>query len=495
MAARGETKFELFIGGKEIPGTKGEHRPVLDPATNQPIAEAAVASRDDARHAMEVADRAFRESNWASDDGARRAKSLYRLAALLEGQADAFARLETQNQGKPLRESRGDIAYVVRTLEYFAGTADKLEGETIAVPGPRFDYTLREPLGVTVHIAPWNYPLLLSIRSVAPALAAGNAAVLKPASLTPLTAVAFARLAKEAGIPDGILNVVPGSGAEVGESLIEDARCASVTFTGGGDVGRRIAELAARRFLPLTLELGGKGPVLVFPDADLERAAKGIGYGIFQNAGQMCWAASRLLVHESIREPLVERVRAIADGLKLGPGTTDGVEMGPLVSREQAERVLDYVRDAKENGGRVLAGGSKVDTPPLAAGNFVRPTVLADVPTSSRAVREEIFGPVLVVASFSDTEEAIRAANDTPYGLLSALWTRDLATAHTVARRLESGMVVVNDSPTAYPQTPFAGVKSSGVGFEQGVRALDTFSRRKNVLVNVGLARKKAGPS
>jgi len=495
MAARIDSKFELVIEGHEVPGARGEHRPILDPATNQPIAESAVASRDDARHAMEVADRAFRESNWATDDGARRGRALYRLASLLEQDAEAFARLETLNQGKPLREARGDIAYVVRTLEYFAGAADKLEGETIAVPGPRFDYTLREPLGVTVHIAPWNYPLLLSVRSVAPALAAGNAVVLKPASLTPLTAVALARLAKEAGIPDGILNVLSGNGAEVGEALIEDPRCASVTFTGSGDVGRRIAELAAHRFLPLTLELGGKGPVIVFPDADLDRAAKGIGYGIFQNAGQMCWAASRLLVHESIRGPFVEKVRGIAEGLKLGPGTAEGVEMGPLVSKEQAERVLDYVRDARESGATVVAGGTKVDTPELAAGNFVRPTVLADVPPSSRAVREEIFGPVLVVSSFSDTEEAIRSANDTPYGLLAAVWTRDLATAHTVARRLESGMVVVNESPTTYPQTPFAGVKSSGVGFEQGMRALDTFSRRKNVLVNVGTVRKKSAPS
>ncbi len=491
MAARVDAKFEILIEGHEIPGTRGEHRPVLDPATNEPFAEVAVGSREDAHHALEAADRAFRESNWASDDGARRAKALYRLAGLLEAQAEPFARLETLNVGKPLREARLDVGYVVRTLEYFAGAADKLEGETIAVPGPRFNYTLREPLGVTVHIAPWNYPLLLSIRSVAPALAAGNAVVLKPASLTPLTAVAFARLAKEAGIPDGILNVVPGNGAEVGEALIDDPRCSSVTFTGSGDVGRRIAELAARRFLPLTLELGGKGPVVVFPDADLERAAKGIGYGIFQNAGQMCWAASRLLLHESIRAPFVEKVRGIAESLKLGPGTADGVEMGPLISKEQAARVLDYVRDARESGGVVVAGGSKVETPPLAAGNFIRPTVLADVPASSRAVREEIFGPVLVVASFSDTEEAIRMANDTPYGLLSAVWTRDLSTAHTVARRLESGMVVVNESPTTYPQTPFAGVKSSGLGFEQGFRALDTFSRRKNVLLNVGAARKK----
>jgi len=492
MAARIDTRFELVIGGRELPGARGEHRPVLDPANNRPMAEAAVASRDDARHAMEVADKAFRESNWAGDDGARRAKALYRLASLLEGQAEAFARLETLNMGKPLRESRGDIAYVLRTLEYFAGAADKLEGETIPVPGPRFDYTLREPLGVTVHIAPWNYPLLLSVRSVAPALAAGNAVVLKPASLTPLTAVAFARLAKDAGIPDGILNVVPGSGAEVGEALIEDSRCASVTFTGGTEVGRRVAELAARRFLPLTLELGGKGPVLVFPDADLERAAKAVGYGIFGNAGQMCWAASRLIVHESLRVPLLEKLRGIAEGLKLGPGVLEGVEMGPLVSKEQLERVLDYVRDARESGGTVVAGGSKADDPALAPGNFVRPTILADVPSTSRAVREEIFGPVLAVSSFSDVDEAVRNANDTPYGLLAALWTRDLATAHTVARRLESGMVVVNDSPTTYPQTPFAGVKSSGVGFEQGVRALDTFARRKNVLVNFGTSRKKA---
>ena len=491
MAARVESRYELIVGGREEPGSRAEHRPVLDPATNEPFAEVAVGSSDDARHGMEVADRAFRESPWAADDGARRGKALYRLAALLETQAESFARLETLNVGKPLRESRIDVGYVVRTLEYFAGAADKLEGETIPVPGPRFDYTLREPLGVTVHIAPWNYPLLLSIRSVAPALAAGNAVVLKPASLTPLTAVAFGRLTKEAGVPDGILNVIPGNGGEVGEALVDDPRCASVTFTGSGEVGRRIAEHAARRFVPLTLELGGKGPVLVFPDADLDRAAKAIGYGIFQNAGQMCWAASRLLVHESIREAFVEKVRAIADGLKLGPGVADGVEMGPLVSKEHAEKVLEYIRDARDSGGHVLAGGTKVDTPALAAGNFVKPTVLSDVPTSSRAVREEIFGPVLVAASFSDTEEAIRAANDTSYGLLSALWTKDLVTAHTVARRLETGMVVINESPTTYPQTPFAGIKSSGVGFEQGVRALETFTRRKNVLVNVGAARKK----
>ncbi len=390
MAATVERAFDLFIGGKDVPGATGERRTLLDPASNSPLADVAIGTREDARAAMETAEKAFRESPWAQDDGARRAKALWKLAGLLEADAERFARLETLNMGKPLRESRGDMAFVVRSLEYFAGLADKVEGETVPVPGSRFDYTLREPYGVTVHIAPWNYPLLLAVRSVAPALAAGNAVVLKPASLTPLTAVSFARLAKEAGIPDGILNVVLGNGSEVGEALIEDPRCGSVTFTGSGEVGQRLAVLAARRLLPTTLELGGKGPVLVLADADLDRAAKAIGYGIFGNAGQMCWAASRLLVQESVRAPLVEKVRTIAERLKLGPGVADGVEMGPLVSAAQVETVLGYIDAAKSDGGSVVAGGARATEEPLRAGNFVRPTLLADVPPESRAVKEEI---------------------------------------------------------------------------------------------------------
>lgn len=490
MAATVERAFDLFIGGKDVPGATGERRTLLDPASNSPLADVAIGTREDARAAMETAEKAFRESPWAQDDGARRAKALWKLAGLLEADAERFARLETLNMGKPLRESRGDMAFVVRSLEYFAGLADKVEGETVPVPGSRFDYTLREPYGVTVHIAPWNYPLLLAVRSVAPALAAGNAVVLKPASLTPLTAVSFARLAKEAGIPDGILNVVLGNGSEVGEALIEDPRCGSVTFTGSGEVGQRLAVLAARRLLPTTLELGGKGPVLVLADADLDRAAKAIGYGIFGNAGQMCWAASRLLVQESVRAPLVEKVRTIAERLKLGPGVADGVEMGPLVSAAQVETVLGYIDAAKSDGGSVVAGGARATEEPLRAGNFVRPTLLADVPPESRAVKEEIFGPVLVIHSFSDLEEGLRMANDSPYGLLAAVWTRDLGTAHTVARRLQSGMVVVNESPTTYPQTPFGGVKGSGLGFEQSSRAVEAYTRRKNVLVQLGGGRR-----
>jgi aldehyde dehydrogenase (NAD+) len=491
MATSTVDRYEMLIGGREVPGARGERTPLTDPATGAPVASVALGSRDDAVAAMEAADRAFRESNWAADDGARRAKAIAKLAALLEAQSDAIARLETRNMGKPLRESKGDVGYVVRSLEYVSGLADKVEGETIPVPGARFDYTVREPLGVTVHIAPWNYPLLLSVRSLAPALAAGNAVVLKPASLTPLSAIAFARLAHDAGIPDGILNVVVGPGREVGEALVDDPRCASVTFTGSTEVGRRISELAARRFIPATLELGGKGPVIVFPDADLDRVARGIGFGIFGNAGQMCWAASRLLVHESLRAPLLERVRAVAEGLKLGPGLEDGVDMGPLVSADHRDKVLGYVEDARASGGTVVTGGDRAHGPKVDAGHFVQPTVLADVPPSSRAVREEIFGPVLSVSSFSDTEDAIRAANDTPYGLLAALWTRDLGTAHTVARRLEAGMVVVNEAPLSFAQTPFGGFKGSGLGFEQGSRSLEPYTRRKNVSMNLGSPKKK----
>ena len=491
MAVRTEPRFGLFIEGQEAPSASGDSHPVLDPATNQPFAEVAVASRDDARRAMEAADRAFRDSGWASEDGAARGKTLNRLAALLESRTDEFARLETQNVGKPLRESRLDIGYVVRTLEYFAGVADKVEGETIPVPGPRFDFTVREPLGVTVHIAPWNYPLLLAMRSVAPALAAGNSVVLKPASLTPLTALAVARLAATAGVPPGIFNVVPGNGGEIGEALVADPRCASLSFTGSGEVGERVAAIAARRVIPTTLELGGKSPVIIFPDADLERAAKGIAYGIFGNAGQMCWAASRLIVHESVRAPLLERLRPIAEAMRLGPGLEEGVDMGPLVSRDQAARVLEYIEAALSEGGKVLAGGRRAPDPKLADGNFVLPTVLTDVPPASRAVREEIFGPVLATFSFTDAEEAIRIANDTRYGLFAALWTRDLVTAHSTARRLEAGMVTVNEPPTSFPQTPFGGFKASGLGFEQGRRVVENYTRRKNVLVHLAPPKRK----
>jgi aldehyde dehydrogenase (NAD+) len=488
-AAAQESRYGLIIGGEEAPGATGTHQPVLDPASNRPFAEVAVGSADDARRAMESAEKAFRESPWAGGDGAQRTKALLRLASALEAELDRFATLETRNVGKTLREAKGDIQFVVRTLEYVAGLADKIEGESIPVPGGRLDYTLREPLGVTVHIAPWNFPLVLAIRSVAPALAAGNSVVLKPASLTPLTALAFARLARAAGVPPGILNVVVGSGREVGETLLSDPRTRAISFTGSVEVGQRVAELAAARHLPLTLELGGKGPVVVFPDADLDRAAKGVVWGIYGNAGQMCWAGSRLLVHASIQEPFVAKVRALAEKLKVGPGLEAGVEMGPLVSPEQLERVTGFVEEARRDGGRIVTGGARLSDPARAAGNFLAPTIVEGLGPEHRILREEVFGPVLSVLPFAASEEAVRLANSTDFGLLATVWTRDLATAHSMARSLDSGMVGINDPPLTFPQSPFAGTKSSGAGFEQGARVLEAYTRRKNVLVNPGAPR------
>jgi aldehyde dehydrogenase (NAD+) len=490
MATSSPRTWDLSIGGQSTPGARAERKPLLDPATNRSVADVAVGHRDDARHALEVADKAFRESGWAGGDGAARAKALRRLADRAEAQADELARWETLSMGKTLRESKADIGFVVRTLEYVSGLADKIEGTTTPVPGPRFSYTLREPLGITVHIAPWNYPLVLAIRSVAPALAAGNAVVLKPASQTPLTALRFAELATEAGIPPGILNVVTGPGAEVGEALVDDPRCRSVSFTGSSEVGLRLAEKAAHRLIPLNLELGGKSPVIVFPDADLDRAAKGIGFGIFGNAGQMCWAGSRLFVHASVHDALMERVAAAAKAIRVGPGVEPNVEMGPVVTREHLATVLAYVESAKAEGAKILSGGERLSTPPLADGNFLAPTILTGSAPTMKAVREEIFGPVLAVQTFESVDDAVRLANDTRYGLFAALWTKELATAHTVAPRLEAGMVTVNEAPVTFPQTPFAGYKDSGLGAEQGSDILHAYTRRKNVLINLGGAGK-----
>lgn len=487
MASGVPASHGLYIGGEERPGSKGESRELRDPATLETISTATLASPEDAHHAMEVAEAAYVRSGWAGEDGARRARVLLRIAQKLEESLDAFAGLESLNQGKTLREAKGDIGFVVRTLEYMAGLADKIEGETIPVPGARLDYTVREPLGVTVHIAPWNFPLVLAIRSVAPALAAGNAVVLKPATLTPMTAIAFARLATAAGLPAGLLNVVVGDGREVGEALVLDPRCRAVSFTGSLEVGRRIAELAGRQRVPVSLELGGKGAVVVFADADLDRAARGIAWGIFGNAGQMCWAGSRLLVHEAVHDALLDKIRTLAGGLKVGPGTEAGSEMGPLVSAEQKARVLGFIEEARGIGAVAVHGGSAYPDGPLARGHFLPPTVLDQVPAGARLLREEVFGPVLSVQSFRTFEEGLALANDSSYGLLGSVWSRDLATAHQAARAMEAGMVVVNDAPMTFPQSPFGGRKESGLGTEQGRAALDFFLRHKNVLVNIAL--------
>ena len=479
------TRHRLYIGGKWVEPSTGEYVHDLDPATNQPIAETASAGAEDARAAVEAARAAFEHPDWRGMDPSKRGRLLYQLG---QGVRDAFeeiARLESLDVGKPIREAKGDAAFVYKTLEYWAGMADKVQGETIPVPGNRLNYTVRQPVGVTLHIAPWNYPLTLAVRGIAPALAAGNTVVLKPAQITPLTALRFAELAERAGFPAGVVNVVTGRGSAVGRALAEHADVDSITFTGSLETGRQILQMAAKHVTPVTLELGGKNPNIVFADADLDRALKSTLFGAFQNAGQMCWAGSRLLVHESVHAEFVKKVAERAAKMKLGPGLKEDSQMGPVVSRDQERSVLSYVEVGVGEGAKLVVGGRKSEEPDLAAGNFVTPAVFDEVGSGMRIAREEIFGPVLTASSFRTVDDLIDAANAVEFGLSAGVWTKDLKTAHAVAARLESGMVSVNEFPVTFPQTPFVGWKHSGLGHEQGLDAVRFYSRVKNVTVNL----------
>jgi acyl-CoA reductase-like NAD-dependent aldehyde dehydrogenase len=418
-------------------------------------------------------------------DPSKRGRLLYQLGQVLRDAFEDLAKVESQDVGKPIREAKGDVAFVYKTFEYWAGMADKIQGETIPVPGNRLNYTLRQPLGVTLHIAPWNYPLTLACRGIAPALAAGNTVVLKPAQITPLSALRLAELATKAGLPPGVLNVITGAGSKVGAALASHPDVDGITFTGSLETGRQIMTAAAGNVTPVTLELGGKNPNIVFPDADLDRAVKGVLFGAYQNAGQMCWAGSRLFVHESIHADFVRKVADRAAKMKLGPGLREDTQMGPVVSREHEKTVLSYIDVGKGEGAKLLVGGSKAEEGELREGNFVLPTVFDDVRPDMRIGREEIFGPVLTAAAFKTTDDLVDAANAVEYGLYAGIWTSNLKMAHTLAGRIEAGIVSVNEYPVTFPQTPFVGWKHSGIGHEQGLDAVRFYTRLKDVNVNL----------
>jgi len=332
-----------------------------------------------------------------------------------------------------------------------------------------------------VHIAPWNYPLLLACRSVAPALAAGNTVVLKPASLTPLTALKFGEICNEAGLPKGVVNVVNGPGSEMGPALVDNPDVDLVTLTGSVDTGREVMKMASKHVTPVTLELGGKSPSIVFEDADLKKALTGVAAGIFSNAGQMCWAGSRLFLHEKIHDEFLKSLVERANAIKVGPGMEETSEMGPLVSPNQVKSALGYVEDGVGAGAKLACGGSRLSEGQLDRGNFMQPTIFSDVAPEMRIAREEIFGPVLSVMRFASEDEAIKSANSTHYGLCANVYTRDVARAHRVASALQAGIITVNEGPISFPQTPFGGYKDSGIGYEQGLLGFAAYTRTKNV--------------
>lgn len=478
-------KLKMLVGGDWRESSSGTSSPVLDPSNNQIIAEVPKATRQDAKGAVESARQAFESAEWREMDPSKRGRILTKLTGLIRENSEELARLETLNEGKPFRESKGDVAWAARTFEYFAGLADKVEGETIPVPPKRLNYTLREPLGVTVHIVPWNYPIALASRSMAPALAVGNTVVVKPSETTPLTALRLGELASKAGVPKGVVNVVTGSGSDVGSELVSNRDVDGIIFTGSAETGKQVMEAAAKNVTHVLLELGGKNPHIVFADADLPRAVRSVKDGIFTNAGQMCWAGSRAFVHESVYSGFVNELVTKAKAMRLGPGIEETTDMGPVVSKSRQEIITGFIREGIEEGANLLCGGKRPSDPKLQQGNFVEPTIFDDVTGEMKVGCDEIFGPVLSITKFRTVEEVIAMANKTEYGLYGGIWTSNLKTAHDVASRLQVGVVAINEYLVTFPQTPFGGHKQSGIGFEQGIRSLQYYTRTKNISVSL----------
>ncbi len=446
---------------------------IIEPATEKVLAELKEAGAADADAAVVRAKAAY--PAWQAVSPKDRANMMRRIAAAIDKHREELAQLETRNVGKPISDSRGEVGMVVDVFNYYAGAPERLVGKTIPVAGG-IDMTFREPLGVVALIVPWNFPLPIASWKVAPALAAGNTVVLKPAGLTPLTAIELGKIALEAGLPEGVLEVVVGAGRVVGERLVQHPDVAKVAFTGSTEVGRRIGELAAQSIKRVTLELGGKSANIVFADADLEKAAASAPMAVFGNAGQDCCARSRILVERSAVDRFMNALETSVKAIKVGDPLDENTEMGPLVSADQRQKVASYV----DGGARVAIRGSA----PTGPGYWFPPTVLSPVSNSDRAAREEIFGPVAVVIPFSDEDEAIRIANDTIYGLSGSIWTNNAGRAIRVARGLETGTISINSNTSVRVTTPFGGFKQSGVGRELGPDALDHYTELKNVFLS-----------
>jgi aldehyde dehydrogenase (NAD+) len=480
------TQRQLFINNQWHPAAAGKTMPVVNPATEEVIAEVASADKTDVDAAVAAA-RAALNGPWGALSARERGRLVRQLGERLMARADEIARLETLHNGKPITESRHiEIPAAAECFEYYGGWSDKVMGETIPVKGNHLTYTLREPVGVVAAIVPWNFPLLLAAWKVAPALACGNTVILKPASQTPLTALALGELALEVGLPAGVLNVVTGSGSTIGQALVEHPGIDKIAFTGDTSTGKRIMRSAAETLKKITLELGGKSPNIVLPDADIEAAIRGATVGIFYGKGEVCAAGSRLLVDRSIKDEFVDKLAARAKKMTAGDPMDPKTRLGAISSRKQLETVLGYIESGKQEGATLVAGGARTDIG-TGKGYFLQPTVFADVTAGMRISREEIFGPVLATIDFADLDEAIAKANDTPYGLAAGVWTRDIKKAHYVARRLQAGTVWVNTYNVYDTAAPFGGYKQSGFGREMSAHALEHYTQIKTVWVDLNL--------
>ncbi|MHB2025580.1 MAG: aldehyde dehydrogenase family protein [Elusimicrobiota bacterium] len=472
-------KEGLWIDGRSCPSLSGKEMPILNPATGKILASVAEAGAEDAAAAINAAARAMR-GPWPGFSPKQRARSLFNVARIIREDAEGLALLESRNAGKPIADARDEVGAAAECFEYYAGAVSKFFGETIPVGPSGLDFTLREPVGVCALIVPWNYPLVIASWKLAPALACGNAAVLKPAEATPLTALRLARIFSQAGIPDGVVNVISGFGPSAGEPLVKHPLTRKISFTGSTVVGSRLMALAAEGIKRVSLELGGKSPNIVFDDADLDACAEKSVSSVFSNAGQDCCARSRAIVHHKIYDRFLEKVAARAEKIKVGDPMDPKTEMGPLISQKQKDRVLGYVADGKKERAELLCGGAAIP----GEGFFVTPAVFSNVKPPMKIFQEEIFGPVLCATPFKTEEQAVALANDSSYGLSASIWTRDVGRALRVVRRVQSGVLSVNSSSSVHMEAPFGGFKASGLGRELGMKALDLYSEVKNVFIS-----------
>jgi aldehyde dehydrogenase (NAD+) len=475
---------QLFINGEWRDAAGGHTIEVVNPATEEVIAEVASAEQADVDAAVAAA-RAALDGAWSKLSARDRGRLIWKIGERLLDRADEMARLETLHNGKPIFESRHiEVPAAAECFQYYAGWADKIHGETVPVKGNYLTYTLREPVGVVGAIVPWNFPLLLTAWKVAPALACGNTVIIKPASQTPLTALALADIAQQVGLPAGVVNVVTGPGSRVGQMIVEHPGIDKVAFTGDTSTGRQIMKGSADTLKRITLELGGKSPNIVFPDADLDAAIRGATTGIFYGKGEVCAAGSRLLVDKSIRGEFVDKVAARAKKMAPGDPMDPKTRLGAISSRKQLENDLRYIEIGKSEGAQLVAGGGRADIG-TGKGYFLQPTVFDGVTPAMTIAREEIFGPVLAAIEFGDVDEAIARANDSAYGLAAAVWTRDIKKAHYVARKLQAGTVWINTYNIYDTAAPFGGYKQSGFGREMSLHALEHYTQIKSVWVDL----------